>query len=79
MQQIADIPNPYGKATLYSWNGKFILKLETNLLEQTYKISQTEIINSSQIIDLVSNPEFMEQVGRQFIVMDQLWKKHIDV
>jgi len=69
MRYLNDIPHPHFRIGLYAWNNKYILKIEAGLLEQTYKISETDVLDSSELPNLVDAP-FLEQVARRFADMD---------
>lgn len=61
------------KASLFSWNGKYILKLETDQLEQTYKIRETETGGESEILDYCLSPDFRKVVEDNFQRMGASW------
>lgn len=55
---------PNLKATLFSWNNKFLLKFEQGGLEQTYKFSELDY-SIEEIEELVS-PQFLNNVNKIF-------------
>jgi hypothetical protein len=57
------------KASLFSWNGKYILKLESGNLEQTYKIPETEISGIDELEEWYSSPDFKASAEDVFIRM----------
>jgi hypothetical protein len=59
------------KATLFSWNGKYIAKLEKGLLEQTYKVSETDVSGLQEVEDWLSGSEFKTRVETIFDQMDE--------
>jgi hypothetical protein len=73
MKLLADIPHPSCKITLYGWNGKYILKLEQNQFEQTYKVSELDVAGEDDIRDLLSDT-FLEKVLRRFQEMKADWE-----
>ncbi len=73
MRYLNDIPHPHFRIGLYAWNNKYILKIEAGLLEQTYKISETDVLDPSELPNLVDQP-FLEQVARRFAEMDTDWR-----
>jgi hypothetical protein len=74
MRVIKEFPfNPFIKATLFSWNGKYILKLESGNLEQTYKISELDVSGQAEVEEMCSRPEFKDMVSRIFGEMDEGW------
>lgn len=58
------------KVTLMSWNNRYIIKLEYGLLEQTFKISQFDLDQESQLRQLLSD-RFMQQAMERFAAMEQ--------
>ncbi|GAA0893175.1 hypothetical protein GCM10009122_28540 [Fulvivirga kasyanovii] len=65
MRVIGEIPHASCKITIFHWNGKYIVKLEQGLLEQSYKIDETEIIDPDEIKNVL-NEEFMQSVLKRF-------------
>lgn len=61
------------KASLFSWNGKYILKLESGNLEQTYKIPETEISGQDEVFEFCSDLAFVRAVAQVFEEMDAAW------
>lgn len=70
MRQLADIPHPEVKITLFSWNGKYLIKLEKGPLEQTYKVSEMDVTSDDEVRTLLDD-EFMQAVLDRFRQMHQ--------
>ncbi|MFD2246147.1 hypothetical protein [Pontibacter ruber] len=68
MRIVADIPHPQVKITLMSWNGKFLLKFEKGDFEQTYKISEMDVLGDAGAKELIDD-EFIEAVLNRFTDM----------
>jgi hypothetical protein len=49
MRVVAEVPNPDMKITLFSWNGKYLIKLEKGPLEQTYKVDEMEVMGEEDV------------------------------
>ncbi|MES2797577.1 MAG: hypothetical protein V4683_16535 [Bacteroidota bacterium] len=75
MHFIKRIESPDCQISLFSWNGKYIVKFEANQLEQTYKIDQTDV-SSIEEVELVVNQEFVALVMNRFMNMSQDWYSH---
>jgi len=74
MRVIKEFPfNQFIKATLFSWNGKYILKLESGNLEQTYKISELDVSGQAEVEEICARPEFKEMVSSIFGQMEEAW------
>lgn len=73
MKQLADIPHPSCKITLYAWNSKYIVKIEQGMLEQTYKVSELDVFGEDDVRDLLSDT-FLEKVLHRFEAMQADWE-----
>jgi hypothetical protein len=49
MRVVAEVPNPEMKITVFSWNGKYLIKLEKGPLEQTYKVEEMEVAGEADV------------------------------
>lgn len=65
MRTVADIPNPNMKVTLMAWNGKYLIKLEKGDFEQTYKISEMDIMGDEGAKELLDE-KFLEAAMNRF-------------
>jgi hypothetical protein len=70
MRQLADIPHPDAKITLFSWNGKYLIKLEKGQLEQTYKVSELDVTSEADVYELL-DAEFVAAAVLRFTQMRQ--------
>ena len=70
MRQLADIPHPDAKITLFSWNGKYLIKLEKGPLEQTYKVSELDVTSEADVYALLDT-EFVAAAVQRFAQMRQ--------
>lgn len=43
MRIVKEIPHPRFKISVFSWNGKYLIKIEDGHLEQVYKINEGEM------------------------------------
>lgn len=65
-----NLPNGL-KATIFSWNGKFLIKFENGAFEQTYKVSETDIAGLADIHQWIDNPGFQEKIQAVFLQMEE--------
>lgn len=70
MRVIGEYPHPSCKITLFSWNGKFLLKFEQGPIEQTYKISELDVASEQDVLTLTKSP-FIDKVLLRFDQMQQ--------
>ena len=69
MRVIAELPNPMFKITIFSMNGKFIVKFEQGTFEQTYKLSEADVVGGVNGIFEILDDEFLETVAARFVTM----------
>lgn len=72
MHFIKRIEHPNVQVTLFSWNGKYIVKFEMNQMEQTFKISETDVSGADEVEEAV-NEAFIESVIKRFEAMSHEW------
>ena len=65
MRYIKDIANPEFKIGLYQWNNKYIIKVESGMYEQTYKLDAYEVENSDEV-EVCMDPQFLTAVRENF-------------
>ena len=65
MRVIKEIPHPAFRTTLFHWNNRYIIKLETGTLEQTFKIDQYEFSSDEEVLALLDG-QFLEQAMKRF-------------
>ncbi len=66
MRVVTTIPHPQFAVTVYSWNGKYLLKFEQAMLEQTYKVSELDLNGDADIQTIVEDADFMAHVQNTF-------------
>lgn len=66
MRIVAELPHPDCKISIFSMNQKFIIKFEQGVLEQSYKLAETDVIGGvNGVFEFLDN-EFIDQVIGQF-------------
>ena len=70
MRLVREIPHPDYKITVFSWNNRYLIKLEQGLLEQTFKIPETDVVNEDELISVI-DAEFLHQAENRFQDMGQ--------
>jgi hypothetical protein len=70
MRYIKDIPHVRFKIGLYQWNSKYIIKLESGMYEQTYKIDEYEIQDIAELESCLDDA-FLAVVANRFDEMHQ--------
>ncbi|MCU0356347.1 MAG: hypothetical protein MUE95_02080 [Cyclobacteriaceae bacterium] len=70
MRVIGEIAHPQCKITLFSWNNRYLIKLEKGLLEQTFKINQYDLAAEEELRQVV-NESFISQAMTRFDDMER--------
>jgi hypothetical protein len=66
MRIVAEYPSVDFKITVFSWNGKYLLKIEKGMFEQTYKISEMDVTGDDEVKKIVEDATFVEEVKERF-------------
>jgi len=73
MRVVKEIPNPSCKITVFSWNMKYLIKLEQGDFEQTFKVSELDVLEEE--LDEILSEDFVNQAIERFADMQKaLWK-----
>ncbi|PIQ22597.1 MAG: hypothetical protein COW65_02255 [Cytophagales bacterium CG18_big_fil_WC_8_21_14_2_50_42_9] len=70
MRVVSEIPHPEVKITIFSWNGKYLIKLEKGPLEQTYKVSEMDVLDEADLPKMLDDT-FLAKVLNRFAEMGQ--------
>lgn len=70
MRIVREISHPDCKITFFSWNNRYLIKLEQGFLEQTFKINQFDVKDEHELVGLVDE-EFVRQCVERFEQMAQ--------
>ena len=65
MRYIKDIPHVRFKVGLYQWNSKYIIKVESGMYEQTYKLDDYEV-ESTEELEACIDSKFLSFVRENF-------------
>ncbi len=78
MRVIGEIPHSDCKITLFSWNNRYLVKVEQGLMEQTFKINQYELPDESALYKVVSG-RFIEEALSRFNDMEQSLQEALSI
>jgi hypothetical protein len=70
MRIIGEIPHSQCKITLFQWNNRYLIKLEKDRLEQTFKVDQFELTSEKELHTLVDEG-FVQKALERFNDMEQ--------
>jgi len=58
------------RVSIFTWNNKYLLKFEQGMIEQTYKISETDVLDEEDLNHFFAG-SFLEGVKKRFEEMHQ--------
>ena len=65
MRLVREIDRPDCKITIFSWNNRYLIKLEQGLMEQTFKIPEFDLTGEDDL-DAILDAEFLQQASLRF-------------
>ena len=68
MRIIAEIPHPQFKISVFSWNSKYIIKIELGNYEQVFKIKEEDVTGLEDVKKIITD-NFLEKSLKTFIEM----------
>ncbi len=68
MRIIAEIPHPQFKISIFSWNSKYLIKIELGNFEQVFKLKEDEVIGLEDVKKIITET-FLEKTLKNFIEM----------
>ncbi len=68
MRVVAEIPHHRFKITVFSWNGKYILRIGIDAFEQTFKVKEDDIAGVDGVKALVDDA-FLDACMQCFLSM----------
>jgi hypothetical protein len=70
MRLVREVSHPDFKITIFSWNNRYLIKLEEGMLEQTFKIPETDLAGEDELLEII-DAEFLHQAAARFQDMGQ--------
>jgi len=67
------------KITVFAWNEKILLKFESGMYEQTYKVKEMDISGEGDVTTLLKNAEFIASVRTRFREMHKDFVSKLDL
>ena len=71
MRVVAELPRPDCKITIFTMNMKYIVKFEQGVLEQTYKLSEIDLLDGVNSVFQILDENFIEAVVARFNSMQE--------
>ena len=73
MRVIEEIPHPRFKIQIFSYNAKYILKIELGQFEQSYKIGELDVMGLEDVKNMISH-DFLSNCLKRFVDMRSDWE-----
>ena len=73
MRVIAEIPHERYKIQIFSYNAKYIVKIELGQFEQVFKISETDVFGLDDVKAMITH-ELLKKSLDRFITMREDWE-----
>ena len=70
MRVVKEVTRGEIRVSIFSWNSKYIFKYELGPMEQTFKVSETDILEESELESFLEG-DFLEEVKRRFEEMGE--------
>ena len=74
MRTVAEIPHHTFRISIFSYNAKYIVKIELAQYEQLFKIAETDVAGLEDLKKMISD-EFLENCMERFLTMRTDWTK----
>jgi hypothetical protein len=65
MRVVKEVTRGEIRVSIFSWNSKYIFKYELGPMEQTFKVSETDVLEESELESFLDG-EFLEEVKHRF-------------
>ncbi len=76
MRNVAEIPHAECKISVFAWNQKYLIKLEQADLEQTYKVSEFDVMGEEFVKKMITE-DFIQSALKRFDSMREDLNKMI--
>lgn len=74
MRVVAEVPHPRFKIQIFSYNAKYILKIELGQYEQSFKINESDV-NGVEDIQRMVTTELLTNCLHRFVQMRTDWEE----
>ena len=76
MRVVKEVTRGEIRISIFSWNSKYIFKYELGPMEQTFKVSETDILEEAELEGFLEG-EFLEEVNQRFKEMGESLLKRL--
>jgi len=72
MRVLAEIPHSHFKIQIFNWNAKYLVKIEIDKYEQTFKVAESDVSGLEDVKALITE-DFLVGVMKRMITMREDW------
>lgn len=73
MRVVAEIPHERYKIQVFSYNAKYMVKIELGQFEQVFKIGETDVFGLDDVKAMIT-PELLKKSLERFVSMREDWE-----
>ncbi|GAA0879816.1 hypothetical protein GCM10009119_27850 [Algoriphagus jejuensis] len=77
MRVVKELTQEEVRISIFSWNNKYILKFELGPMEQTFKLSEMDVLEESDL-DSFMEGDFFEKVKLRFDEMGKTFRSQLE-
>lgn len=77
MRVVKELTREEVRISIFSWNNKYILKFELGPMEQTFKLSEMDVLEE-KALDSFLEGEFFEKVKSRFDEMGKSFRSQLE-
>lgn len=77
MRVVKELVQEEVRISIFSWNNKYILKFELGPLEQTFKLSELDVLEESDL-DSFLEGEFFKSILDRFEEMGKSFRRQVE-
>lgn len=72
MRLVKEVPHERYKIQIHQYNGKYIVKIELDQYEQSYKISEQDVMGLDEVEKMI-NSQLLSNALKRFVEMRSDW------
>jgi len=65
------------RITVFSWNNKYLIKYEQGMVEQTYKVSEMDIL-AEEDLNSFFQKEYIDEIKNKFDEMHEILRNQLE-
>ncbi|WP_026966069.1 hypothetical protein [Algoriphagus terrigena] len=77
MRVVKELTREEVRISIFSWNNKYILKFELGPMEQTFKLSEMDVLEEKEL-DSFLGGDFFEKVKARFDEMGKSFRSQLE-